>query len=89
MQDTQCGFKLFRGDAADELFKAQTLLGWAFDIELLYIAKKWGYQIEELGIDWYFADLSHVSPLRDTVRLFLDIINMRWKALKGEYGKKV
>jgi hypothetical protein len=86
LQDTQCGFKCFRADVAEDLFRKQTLEGWSFDVELLYIAGLRGYNIVELPIPWYYSDLSHVDPIRDSVRLFFDLLAIRRNALKGLYG---
>ena len=52
LQDTQCGFKCFRASIAEDLFRRQTLMGWSFDIELLFIARRRGYQVIEIPIDW-------------------------------------
>ena len=86
--DTQCGFKCFRAQVAEDLFFHQTRNGWSFDIELLYIAKMRGYKITELGIPWYFSDHSHVQPVKDAIRLILDILDIRRNARRGVYDKK-
>jgi dolichyl-phosphate beta-glucosyltransferase len=54
LQDTQCGFKCFCAEVADKIFSCQSIPGWSFDIEVLYVARKYGYQIVEVPIDWYF-----------------------------------
>lgn len=89
IHDTQCGFKLFRADAAEDLFSVLTVLGWSFDIELLFVARKRGYTVAELGIPWYYAEFSHVSPVKDTLRMFADILKIRLYGLLGRYAKKV
>jgi glycosyltransferase involved in cell wall biosynthesis len=86
LYDTQCGFKLFRGDVAESLFPLQTLMGWAFDVELLFIARKSGYAIIEQPIDWYYANLSHVQPFRDGLKLLGDLLRIRWNHLTGRYA---
>jgi hypothetical protein len=58
LQDTQCGFKLFRAAAAEDLFRRQTLTGWSFDVEILYAARRRGYRILELGIPWHYRPQS-------------------------------
>jgi dolichyl-phosphate beta-glucosyltransferase len=86
MQDTQCGFKSLREDVAEDLFSCQVMDGWSFDIELLYIARKRGYRIEELPIPWYYSDQSHVSPVKDALRMAWDIFKIRLNARRGVYG---
>lgn len=85
LDDTQCGFKMFRADAAKELFPRQTLMGWSFDVELLYIARRHGYAIHELGVPWYFNPESKVNVLRDSWRMFTDLIQIRRNGRRGVY----
>jgi dolichyl-phosphate beta-glucosyltransferase len=85
IQDTQCGFKCFRSELADELFHEQTLDGWGFDVEILYIARKRGYNIIEIPIHWYFNSGSRVHILRDSIAMFLDLIRIRLNDLQGKY----
>jgi len=87
-QDTQCGFKCIRANVARDIFRYQTLTGWAFDVELLYIARLHGYQIVEIPIDWYFNADSKVSVLRDSLRMFLDLLLIRRNARRGLYEPK-
>lgn len=86
LHDTQCGFKCFRGEIVDDLIKRQTLTGWSFDVELLFIARKLGYRIVELGIPWYFNPESKVRVLRDSVRMGLDLLAIRCNDLQGKYA---
>ena len=88
LQDTQCGFKCIRADVARDIFRYQTLTGWAFDVELLYIARHHGYQIVEIPIDWYFNADSKISVLRDSLRMFLDLLLIRRHAWRGLYDPK-
>ncbi|MEZ0395810.1 MAG: dolichyl-phosphate beta-glucosyltransferase [Anaerolineales bacterium] len=85
LQDTQCGFKCFRAAVAEDVFRHQTIMGWSFDVEILFIARRRGYTIRELGIPWYFNPDSRVSVLRDSWRMLLDILSIRWKARRGVY----
>ena len=85
LHDTQCGFKCFRAPIAEALFSRQTLKGWSFDIELLFIARKLGYRIEEVPISWYFSPESKLDPARDAIRMALDIWKIRWNSLVGAY----
>jgi hypothetical protein len=86
LQDTQCGFKLFRADVAAELFQRQTLTGWSFDVELLYIARLRGLPILEIPIPWYFNPESKVSVLRDSWRMFRDLLVIRRNGRQGLYA---
>ena len=61
-QDTQCGFKCFRGEVADELFQLQRTRGWGFDVEILYLALKRRMRVLEMPIDWYHQKGSKVKP---------------------------
>lgn len=85
IQDTQCGFKCFRAEAAADLFSKQTLMGWSFDVEILYIARRRGYSIVELPIPWYYRSESHVRPLQDALRFFFDLLRLRRNARRGLY----
>jgi dolichyl-phosphate beta-glucosyltransferase len=85
LNDTQCGFKCFRAEVAEDLFKRQTLMGWSFDIELLYIARRHGYRVVEIPIHWYHFSDSKVSALRDATRMIQDIFRIHGKARRGIY----
>jgi len=85
LQDTQCGFKCFRAAVADDLFKRQTLMGWSFDIELLFVARRHGYRIIEIPIDWYYRAESKVNALRDATRMIRDIFQIHANARRGIY----
>lgn len=88
LQDTQCGFKCFRAQVAEEIFQYQTLNGWSFDVEILYIAQRKGYQIREVPINWYFNADTKISVLKDSWRMFLDLLAIRRNALLGLYDLK-
>ena len=88
LQDTQCGFKCIRADVAADIFPHQTLTGWAFDVELLYIALHRGYKIVEIPIHWYFNADSKISVFRDSLRMFLDLLQIRRNAGRGLYDPK-
>jgi glycosyltransferase involved in cell wall biosynthesis len=85
LQDTQCGFKCVRAKVAHDIFPRQRLTGWAFDVELLYIARHRGYQVVEVPIHWYFNADSKISVLRDSLRMFLDLLVIRRNAWRGLY----
>lgn len=88
LQDTQCGFKCFRADAARKLFQLQTIPGWSFDVEILYIAQKLGYSIKEIPIDWYYRSQSKVKPVRDTLNMLRELLKIRWNDIQGRYPNK-
>lgn len=87
LHDTQCGFKCFRAEAARELFGQQTISGWSFDVEVLFIARQRGYRIVELPIPWYFNPESKISVLRDAARMAVDLFAIRLNALRGMYNQ--
>lgn len=88
LHDTQCGFKCFRASVAEDIFRYQTLNGWSFDVEILYIARLRGYQIEEIPIPWYYNADSKVSVWRDSLRMFIDLLTIRRNAHRGLYDAR-
>ena len=89
LNDTQCGFKCFRAPVAEALFRLQTLTGWAFDVELLYLARQRGYSIVELPIHWYFNPESKLNVFQDAIKMGMDILTIHWNKLRGVYDAKV
>lgn len=87
IQDTQCGFKCFRRQAALDLFAAQTIDGWAFDVELLHVARRRGYKIVEVPVNWYYGTNSRVSPLRDSWNMLREVLLIRRNSRKGLYDR--
>lgn len=87
IQDTQCGFKCFRGEIADDLFRRQRLDGWTFDVELLFIARRLGYGIVEVAIPWYYYPGSRVRLLKDSLVMFTDLFRIRLLAIRGAYDR--
>ena len=86
LQDTQCGFKLFDRQKSRRIFEQQTTFGFGFDPELLFLAKRNGLKICETPVRWSHAEGSKVSFLRDGIRMFLDLVRIRWNALIGRYS---
>lgn len=86
--DTQCGFKCFRGEVAEDLFSVQQLQGWGFDVELLFVAVKRGYRIIEVPIPWYFNPDSRVRLVQDSIGMFTELIQIRRNWQKGRYAPK-
>ncbi len=87
--DTQCGFKAFTRDAAQTVFQLQTIERWGFDPEILFIALKRGYRIEEVPVSWAHDERTRISYLKDGMRMLQDIAIVRWNALLGRYTKAV
>ena len=85
LSDTQCGFKCFRGRVARELFSLQRLYGFAFDVEVLFLAHRRSLRIREVPIDWHYRPQSKVRGLRDSLAMTADILRIRWHSLRGDY----
>jgi dolichyl-phosphate beta-glucosyltransferase len=85
LQDTQCGFKCFRAEVADKIFPCQSISGWSFDIEVLFVARKYGYQIVEVPIDWYFDAETKLRAVNDALRMLRDIFLIHRNNLRGLY----
>ena len=84
INDTQCGFKLFSAEAADTLFPWLSIEGFAFDVELLFLARRAGMGIREVPVDWHCRVDSRVQLSRG-VGAFADVLRIRWNALRGRY----
>lgn len=86
IEDTQCGFKSFSGDAAECLFRMQCMEGLSFDAELLFIARNLGFRIVEVPIKWYFNGDSRVRLMRDSASMIWDIVRIRRNGQVGKYA---
>jgi dolichyl-phosphate beta-glucosyltransferase len=86
-QDTQAGFKCFARDAVQDVFPYQTMDGFGFDVEILFIAQKRGYRILEVPINWYYMSNSRVSPVGDSVRMLREILQVRLNDWRRMYDK--
>jgi len=84
-RDTQCGFKAFRREVAQEVFPRQTLDGFAFDVEILFVARRLGYRVIEVPVRWLDSGDTRVRPARDSLRMLLDLFRIRLRALRGGY----
>ncbi len=87
LQDSQCGFKCFRGDLAEELFRLQTINGWTFDVEVLFIARRRGYRVIEIPIAWYHNPNSKMRVLQGSIQMFTDLWAIRRNGWLGKYAK--
>ncbi len=99
ISDTQCGFKMFRGEVAEQLFTAvkkihkgfKTIHGSnvtsGFDIELLYLASKMGYSIKEVPVEWLYVETRRVNPVTDSIQGVMDLVTIKKNAIDGVYSK--
>jgi dolichyl-phosphate beta-glucosyltransferase len=87
VQDTQCGFKVFRRDVAQAVFPLQTIDGWAFDVEVLFIALRRGYKVIEVPITWHYSPQSRVHPIRDSINMFVEVMRVRLNGWRGVYDR--
>ena len=87
IEDTQCGFKCFGAEAARSLFSLQRRDGFAFDVELLFLARKLGLRTVEVPIEWHHSPESKVRLVRDASLMARDILQVRWDWARGRYGR--
>lgn len=95
IQDSQCGFKLFTDRATLQLFSALVIYGGqhprqdaftgAFDVELLFLARKWKFKVAEMPVEWKHYHSDRVSPVKDSLRMLRDILRIRWAWLTQQY----
>lgn len=83
--DTQAGFKCFTREAAHLVFPKQTVDGWAFDVEVLYIAQKQNCKILEVPIEWHYQPNSRINPLQSSYEMFVEVFKIRQKGKQGFY----
>lgn len=77
IKDTQCGFKMFKAEAAIKVFSNSKIDGFGFDVEALYLAKKFNFKISEIPVEWYNDERSKVDPVRDSIRMFQEILKIK------------
>ncbi len=85
IEDTQCGFKMFTREAASQVFPHQTIDGWGFDPEILYISHIRGLRLVEVPINWYYMAESRINPLVDTFKMCREVLRIRRNGLRGIY----
>lgn len=86
-KDTQNGFKAFTRSAAKTIFPLQKIGGWGFDAEVLYLAKKFGFTVREVPVEYtYYAEGSKIRPYRDGARMLFELLKVRWHANTGAYS---
>lgn len=84
-KDTQCGFKAFNRKAAELLFPRQRIDRWGFDPELLFLAKRFGLKVSEVPVAWAHSPGTRISPLTDGLKMFVEMLRIRWYGITGKY----
>ena len=87
IKDTQCGFKCFSKKAAENVFSRAKIDGFAFDVEILKLAKRFNYKIKEVPITWV-NDLESKVKLKHVFKMFVEMLKLRKDLIMGKYGKK-
>ena len=88
-KDTQCGFKAFRREAAQSIFRLQTIERWGFDPEILFIAQKLGLNVVEVPVTWGHDERSRISYLRDGMHMLREMAQIRSNSLRGRYDRAI
>jgi len=83
--DTQCGFKAFTRRAVETIFTRQRVERWGFDPELLFLADKFEFRTAEVPVEWAHDHRSKINPLRDGMKMMLEMLAVRWNDIKGLY----
>jgi dolichyl-phosphate beta-glucosyltransferase len=86
-KDTQCGFKAFSRSSAQKLFSMQTIEGWGFDAELLFLADRSALNVKEVPVVWSDAEGTRIHPLRDGLHMMAEVLTIRWNAIAGKYSR--
>ena len=87
IEDSQCGFKMFTASAVESIFPHVTVDGWAFDVEVLAVARARGLRIAEVPIEWHYRAESRLSMMRDGWQMLKELIRIRLRAASGRYGR--
>jgi dolichyl-phosphate beta-glucosyltransferase len=87
-KDTQCGFKAFTRRAAEAVFPLQIIERWGFDPEILFLARRLGLRVDEVAVKWAHQENTKISPIRDGLRMFTELLTIRWYAVSGRYDDK-
>lgn len=89
IHDTQCGFKMFRGAVAKDIFSVARIDGFAFDVEILYIGKLRQYKLDEVPINWSNVEGSKVNVFIDSPKMFLETLKISFSAWTGKYKRLI
>ncbi len=82
-RDTQCGFQVLSGDFARDLFSRLTVDRFAYDVEMIWLARRLGASVAEVGVIWAHTPESRVHPIRDSLRMLWDVSRFRFRHLGG------
>lgn len=85
IRDTQCGFKLFKREAALEIFRRQKIHRWGFDMEALAVARNLNYKIVEIPVSWFNSSESRLRPIHDAFRTLLELVAIKVNLWRGRY----
>ena len=85
--DFTCGFKIFGAEARNVIFNVQKINGWAYDAEILFLAKKFGFQIEDVPVIWENSEITKVKILSASIFSFSDLLKIRWNSHSGRYNR--
>ena len=88
-KDTQCGFKAFRREAAQTIFRLQTIERWGFDPEILFIARKLKYKVVEVPVTWGHDERSRISYIKDGMKMLEDMARIRSNFVRGRYDQAI
>jgi len=99
VNDSQCGFKLFKREASQKIFERLYIYGrnaqnlshaymGAFDVEVLFLARKFGYKVKEVPVTWYYVKTQRLHPLRDSILMAGDLLKIRYGNLRGVYREQ-
>lgn len=87
-KDTQCGFKAFTRKAAHTVFPLQHIERWGFDPEVLFLARRFGFRVQEVAVRWAHREGTRINPLRDGIRMLGEMLRVRWYSVTGKYDAK-
>ena len=83
--DYNCGFKLYRSEAAKKIFEKQLMSDWSFDAELMLLARKFNFRISEIAVNWRHGENSKVRPIKDSIKTFAALLKIKRNDLAGKY----
>jgi glycosyltransferase involved in cell wall biosynthesis len=86
IEDSQCGFKAFSHAAAEDIFRRQRIDGWGFDVEILYLARRLGYAVKVVPLQWEHKENSRVEPLRDALLMLSEVLRVRFNDWRRIYN---